>query len=637
MNAIKLFFSEVFKRHTEDDAEAVVIVGAPGTIPDPATLSSECPRPWLYTRVLAFFLLVTVLLFLANTLTNPGQFSSVMVIGAFAVPFSTLVLLFEFNVFRNISFYTILKAVFIGGALSLIVTAVLPSFWFHGITKTSDAFAAGIGEELAKMLVVYWILKRNRAYPYILNGILVGAAVGAGFAIFETAGYAMFGLFGGNNAWLGKDAMTILLIRNLLAPGGHVIWAAISGAGLLMAMRREPLSAKVFGRQTFWAAFLIPITLHVLWDFPLFDSTWAAFGGVSILTLLAWIAVAWFLRRGLEEIDMVNALVPYRGGIDGAVLPAAGTWSRWAARSLDQLVLGVICWAALSRTLGYFGMDGFLGEVGENALGIVAIPLALALEAIVFELFGTTFGKWLFSLRVLDSAGKSLLSGAYARRLLRLWVSGLGLGIPVVSLFTLARQERRVARGRAASYDEKQGISVVRGKFRPLRLLAAVPVAALAMLMGLLAFAGDLDDDPEAESAKSAKSKDERIGALVAASGLKYDKTDDGLFIIGFSLTGGRTQNCLVWPETVEEDGSEYAFVGAFVAPCETGAELLLHETLMSNTARVKHIWGEMENHIVLRSLVPLDTSPTAFRTAVEALAEEADKCEQEITGKDEF
>ena len=63
MNTVRNFFSEVFKRHTEDDAEQVVIVGAIGTIPDPDTLTSECPRPWLYTRVFMFFMLVTALLF----------------------------------------------------------------------------------------------------------------------------------------------------------------------------------------------------------------------------------------------------------------------------------------------------------------------------------------------------------------------------------------------------------------------------------------------------------------------------------------------------------------------------------------------------------------------------------------------
>ena len=92
LNTCRNFFSEVFRRHTEDEAEQVVIVGAIGTIPDPDTLTSECPRPWLYTRVFMFFMLVTVLLFVANMLTNPGQFSNVFVIGSFAVPFTVLVL-----------------------------------------------------------------------------------------------------------------------------------------------------------------------------------------------------------------------------------------------------------------------------------------------------------------------------------------------------------------------------------------------------------------------------------------------------------------------------------------------------------------------------------------------------------------
>ena len=70
---VKNFFSEVFRRHTEDEAEEIVVCGAPGTIPDPETLSSACPKPWLYSRVFLFFLLVTALLFAANVLINGGS------------------------------------------------------------------------------------------------------------------------------------------------------------------------------------------------------------------------------------------------------------------------------------------------------------------------------------------------------------------------------------------------------------------------------------------------------------------------------------------------------------------------------------------------------------------------------------
>src|SRR5262249_60599294 len=44
-------------------------------------------------------------------------------------------------------------------------------------------------EDLAKLIALVLIV-RGRRYKYILNGMLFGAAIGAGFACFETAGYA---------------------------------------------------------------------------------------------------------------------------------------------------------------------------------------------------------------------------------------------------------------------------------------------------------------------------------------------------------------------------------------------------------------------------------------------------------------
>lgn len=530
MNKVKHFFSEVFKRHTEDDAEQVVIVGAPGTIPDPATLSSECPCPWLYTRVLAFFLLVTVLLFLANVLTNPGTLSNVMVVGAFAVPFTTLVLLFEFNVYRNISFYTVIKALFIGGALSLIVTAVLPSFWFHNISSTVSAFAAGIGEEFAKMLVVYWILKRNRAYPYILNGILIGAAVGAGFAIFETASYSMNWLLDGDNAWIGKDAMATLALRNLLAPGGHVVWAAMSGAGLLMAVRREPLTEKVFRQRSFWAVFLIPVLLHVLWDMPIFESPWASLGFLTLLTLIVWVAIAWFLRRGLEEIDVLNAMILYHQQ-EVHEASAAGPWRRWAARILDLALGEIVVMAIMDDIFSYFNMDDALIGLNQAVASIIVLPFLLLLEAIIFELFGTTFGKWAFSLNVRDLNGNDASSMAYLKRLVRLWVSGLGLGIPVVNLFAYIGQYRRISSGKQATYDESLGLRVDKGRIHPLRWLVVVPVMLLAVVIVLFMALPQDEDSNQLIEAGVAPS----IAWLVEGSGLKYSIEEKGLTSIRFT------------------------------------------------------------------------------------------------------
>lgn len=634
-DAIKRFFSEVFKRHTEDDAEQVVIVGAIGTIPDPETLTSECPRPWLYTRVFAFFLLTTMLLFIANVLTNPGQFSNVLVVGAFAVPFTVLVLFFEFNVFRNISFYTVLKALFIGGALSLITTAVLPSFWFQGISSVSDAFVAGIGEEIAKMLVVYWILKRNRAYPYILNGLLVGAAVGAGFSIFETAGYGMMFLLGGDNAWIGKESIFVLGVRNLLAPGGHVVWAAISGAGLLFAARRETLSARMLRRKAFLAAFLISVVLHILWDVPFFESGWWGVGLLLILTLIAWFVVAWFLRRGLEEVNTLRAVVPYQRE-EFVPLAIAGPWRRWVARMFDLTCGGIVVCVVLCRICAYFGFLEGLYKVNEMIYAVAVLPLLLLFEAVIYELFGTTFGKWLFSLRVCDNDNRDVSSKTYLVRLVRLWFSGLGLVIPVVSLITSVIQYRRLSSRSQTSYDKALGLRVIKGRFHPLRWLVVLPVL---LAVGLIVMAAMSAEDNSAEKDRPSNKVDARIERAISSSGLTYTMADNGVFIVKFRLgeEPERMQTCLVYPDAVVASGSENMLICSIVAGYDSLQDTVLDETLSENVTRGERLWCKIENRLALRVLLPFDVSPRVFCGIMKELAEDADAAEKQLTGKDEY
>src|SRR5207244_7482217 len=48
----------------------------------------------------------------------------------------------------------------------------------------------GIIEEVAKLATVVLVVRQATRYKYILNGMLFGAAVGVGFAVFESAGYA---------------------------------------------------------------------------------------------------------------------------------------------------------------------------------------------------------------------------------------------------------------------------------------------------------------------------------------------------------------------------------------------------------------------------------------------------------------
>ena len=149
-------------------------------------------------------------------------------IGAFTVPFSLLIFFWETNAPRNISMYEIAKMFFLGGAASLVMTLFLYSIFPIYELDYMGAIGVGVVEEVGKLLIIAYFIKQLNP-KYILNGLLIGAAIGAGFASFESAGYA-FNL----GMTYGEEAMIKNIIdRAWTSIGGHVVWSAISGAALV--------------------------------------------------------------------------------------------------------------------------------------------------------------------------------------------------------------------------------------------------------------------------------------------------------------------------------------------------------------------------------------------------------------------
>ncbi|GIZ50261.1 RDD family protein [Noviherbaspirillum aridicola] len=171
-------------------------------------------------------------------------------------------------------------------------------------------------------------------------------------------------------------------------------------------------------------------------------------------------------------------------------LPLAGRWPRFLARAFD------LWWASLavSASLGFLlsrMFAGFVewmnGPLSAELFMLACLPLALALDAVIYSVLGNTPGKALLGLRVTSVRGELLPLDAYLRRNLRLWMAGLGFGIPPVSLLTMARQSNRLVKGLQASYDEAAGHRVHAraagiGRRAAFGVLFCVSVASLAGL-----------------------------------------------------------------------------------------------------------------------------------------------------------
>jgi RsiW-degrading membrane proteinase PrsW (M82 family) len=244
-----------------------------------------------------------------NTNFIPGM----MFLGAFAVPLATLTLFFELNTPRNVSIHTVGKLFLMGAIVSLAVALLGYSLPIFDISDME----AGVVEEVAKLLTVVVVMRSVR-YKYILNGILFGAVVGAGFAAFETAGYALNdGFLQGllptivQNGSLSKQVMAVamhrgvigmlqvLRLRGILAPLGHVAWTALAAGAFWRVKQDKKTSVAMLFDQRFLKAFMIPVVLHAIWDAP----CQLPFSGNQILTgIVAWYVVFGLVQQGLRQV-----------------------------------------------------------------------------------------------------------------------------------------------------------------------------------------------------------------------------------------------------------------------------------------------------------------------------------------------
>lgn len=299
------FFSAVFRHHTEDEMMECFIAGTSKGTPPLSEVSTRFPTPWVFARMILFCVILYIGFSYAYTrLGHPCLLPAMMVVGNFGIPFSIFVLFYELNVRRDVTFYAGIKALLCGAFASMIVSLLLfVSF------DPEASFWAGAIEEPAKLLTAVFLAGKLRN-GRILNGLLIGAAVGAGFSAFESLAYAFVVCFA-NNATIG-DLNNITEMRALLSPFAHVVWTAITAGAYWMVMDNKitnhlrektdtSLDFSILIDRRFLMIAAIPIALHMCWNYPIFNDF--AFLKCIALGVAAWIVALRLVVAGLNQIE----------------------------------------------------------------------------------------------------------------------------------------------------------------------------------------------------------------------------------------------------------------------------------------------------------------------------------------------
>jgi len=304
-NALKVrdLFTSVFEKHTKEDSEKLLISGTSFTTPDESEISSSWPKPWLYSRIFVMLGLTCVFLYLCTmTFYNDNTIPGLIFMGSITMPFTLVIFFWEANAPRNISLFDVIKMFFIGGVGSLLMTIFLFEFFSPGAEMTFfAAIIIGVVEELGKLIIVAFFIKSMKP-KYILNGLLIGAAIGAGFASFESAGYALRVALNGGGL---EGMLDVIYLRGILAAGGHIVWAAITGAAICLVTKNKVFDYNVLSSQDFLKLFAVPVILHAIWDMPIYLLNEIYFIPV-VLTIIAWVFILVLINSGLKQISELS-------------------------------------------------------------------------------------------------------------------------------------------------------------------------------------------------------------------------------------------------------------------------------------------------------------------------------------------
>jgi RsiW-degrading membrane proteinase PrsW (M82 family) len=185
---------------------------------------------------------------------------NIIILGTFLVPVCTVLFVLARPREAHLRAETLMLGFLAGGTAGLVLSAVTEVYLLPDAVGTN--VGVGLIEEGGKGLVVLAVaaLVRPRTPR---DGMVLGATVGAGFAAFESAGYALRVLIDHVDDHPVLAIIQTEAFRAVLAPFGHITWTAILG-GALFASAWATGRFRLDRRVAF--AFVGVVILHGLWD-----------------------------------------------------------------------------------------------------------------------------------------------------------------------------------------------------------------------------------------------------------------------------------------------------------------------------------------------------------------------------------
>ncbi len=280
----------------------------PNVSPDGQVTVKRLIQWGYWWRVLLVALLLYVLGIIILVFTgNPILFPTVFMIGSFMIPVTYVAFFYERRHLSRLTAPTMALSFLYGGLLGVFAASILEPIFIHNLNILT-AFEVGLIEEFVKILGVL-VIARRWGHDSELDGMLLGAAAGMGFAALESMGYAFVALLQSGGSL--SATVIVTLIRGVFSPLGHGTWTAI----LVGVLFRESRDGHFRINRAVIGAYLTVVVLHGLWDG--LPSVVGVFTGSGLdvflsqsLVGLAGLVILWREWRQAVRLQLAPTIMP---------------------------------------------------------------------------------------------------------------------------------------------------------------------------------------------------------------------------------------------------------------------------------------------------------------------------------------
>jgi RsiW-degrading membrane proteinase PrsW (M82 family) len=217
---------------------------------------------------------------------NPNLVPALIFVGSLAIPAAFVAFIYERRLPYDVPGGVLAVIAVTGGVIGVVVAGTLEYATLRRL-GTLPMLTVALIEETAKLIVPVLLLLWHR-YRRPADGLLIGVASGAGFAVLETMGYSFVTLILSHGNLSAVDG--VLVFRGLLSPAAHMAWTGLAAAALWAAAASHWSRPAVI---RFAVAFLLAVGLHTAWDSI---GTIPAYIVVAVIGLAALAIIAHQLR-----------------------------------------------------------------------------------------------------------------------------------------------------------------------------------------------------------------------------------------------------------------------------------------------------------------------------------------------------